>query len=144
MDQPNIILIVLDTLRKDVLPMYGGNTYAPNLTKYAKDAIVYPNPVAPSPWTLPSHMSIFTGFYSIEHGVHEDPNEGVNKNAKLQFEYINKTITHMLKEKGYTNIGFSANGWISEKSIFADNFDYFLFQEHSLFLISRNFNNNLC
>jgi len=132
MDQPNIILIVLDTLRKDVLPMYGCNAYTPNLTKYAKDAIVYPNPVAPSPWTLPSHMSIFTGFYSIEHGVHEDPNEGMNKNAKLQFEYINKTITHMLKEKGYTNIGFSANGWISETSIFADNFDYFLYQEHSL------------
>ena len=72
MDQPNIILIVLDTLRKDVLSMYGGNAYTPNLNEFAKDAVVFPNPVAPSPWTVPSHMSFFTGKYVIEHGVHEN------------------------------------------------------------------------
>jgi len=59
MDQPNIILIVLDTLRKDVLPMYGGNAYTPNLNEFAKDAVVFPNPIAPSSSTLPSHTSIF-------------------------------------------------------------------------------------
>jgi len=72
MDQPSIILIVLDTLRKDVLPMYEGNAYTPNLNEFAKDAVVFPNPVAPYPWTVPSHMSFFTGKYAIEHGVHED------------------------------------------------------------------------
>ena len=117
MDQPNIILIVLDTLRKDVLPMYGGNAYTPNLNELAKDAVVFPNPVAPSPWTLPSHMSFFTGKYANEHGVHEDPEEGIEKNFKIQFEFKNKTIAHILKKKGYTNIGFSANPWISNISI---------------------------
>jgi len=61
MDQPNIILIVLDTLRKDVLSIYGGDAYTPNLNEFSKDAVVFPNAVAPSPWTLPSHMSFFYG-----------------------------------------------------------------------------------
>jgi len=132
MDQPNIILIVLDTLRKDVLSMYGGNANVPNLNEFARDGVVFPNPVAPSPWTLPSHMSFFTGKYAIEHGVHEVPEVGIEKNFKLQFEYKDKTIAHILKRKGYTNIGFSANPLISEKSVFAYNFDYFLYNDYSL------------
>ena len=132
MDQPNIILIVLDSLRKDILPMYGGNAYTPNLNEFARDGVVFPNPVAPSPWTLPSHMSFFSGKYAIEHGVHEDPEVGIEKNLKLQFEYKNKTIAHILKRKGYTNIGFSANPWISETSVFVYDFDYFLYNDYSL------------
>jgi len=117
MDQPNIILIVLDTLRKDVLPIYGGNAYTPNLNEFANDAVVFPNTIAPSPWTMPSHMSFFTGKYAIEHSVHEVPEVGIKKNFKIQFEFKNKTIAHILKRKGYTNIGFSANPWISNISI---------------------------
>ena len=84
MDQPNIIFIVLDTLRKDVLPMYGGNAYVPNLNEFAKDAVVFPNAIASSPWTVPSHTSFFTGKYAIEHGVHEDKMFNIeNINEKL-------------------------------------------------------------
>jgi len=73
MERLNVILIVLDTLRKDVVPTYGGNADMPNLIKLAQDSLVFPNPIAPSPWTLPSHMSIFTSLYPIEHRLHEDP-----------------------------------------------------------------------
>jgi arylsulfatase A-like enzyme len=79
MDQPKIILIVLDTLRKDVLPMYGDNAYTPNLNEFSKDAVVFPNPVAPSLWTMPSHMSFFTGKYAIEHGYMKILKRGVLK-----------------------------------------------------------------
>ena len=112
--------------------MYGGNANVPKLNEFSKDAVVFPNPVAPSPWTLPSHMSFFIGKYAIEHGVHEDPEEGIEKNFKIQFEYKNKTIAHTLKRKGYTNIGFSANPLISETSVFAYNFNYFLYNDYSL------------
>ena len=61
MDQPNIILIVLDTLRKNVLSMYGGNAYTPNLDEFVKDTIVFLNTIAPSSSTLHSHTSIFNG-----------------------------------------------------------------------------------
>lgn len=144
MDPPNIILIVLDTLRKDILPIYGGNANTPNLNELSRDAVVFPNPIAPSPWTLPSHMSIFTGLYAVEHKVHEDPDNGIDKSLKLQYEFKDKTIAKILKKEGYTNIGFSANGWISESSVFSDNFDYFQFQHSAYFTkkdldLARNF-----
>ena len=58
MDQPNIILIVLDTLRKDVLSMYGGNAYTPNLNEFAKDAVVFQNAMHqdPGPYPLMHHF----------------------------------------------------------------------------------------
>ncbi|MGC8663900.1 MAG: hypothetical protein ACP5TX_05825 [Thermoplasmata archaeon] len=36
MDYPNIFLIVFDTLRKDVLPIYGGKASTPNLNEFSK------------------------------------------------------------------------------------------------------------
>ena len=75
MDQSNVILIVLDTLRKDVLPMYCGNAYTPNLNEFVRDAVVFPNAIAPAPWTLPSHATFFTGLYPREHGIYDDCDE---------------------------------------------------------------------
>jgi len=37
--------------------MYGGNAYTHHLNKFAKDAVVFPNPIGPSPWTLSSNAS---------------------------------------------------------------------------------------
>ncbi|MDE1873763.1 MAG: sulfatase-like hydrolase/transferase, partial [Candidatus Micrarchaeota archaeon] len=59
--QPNVVLIVLDTLRKDIIDLYGGEARMPNLRKLAKESMVYENAIAPSPWTYPSHVSLFTG-----------------------------------------------------------------------------------
>ena len=125
MDQPNIILIVLDTLRKDVLPMYGGNAYTPNLNEFAKDAVVFPNAIAPSPWTVPSHMSFFTGKYAIEHSVHED-NEMIfgNNIDKKVSEYSGKLFWEILNNKGYNTLSFSANPYISPDSGFNKNWNY--------------------
>ena len=56
MGDPNVIFIVVDTLRKD---------YAKPLEKELKELgfISYENTIAPAPWTIPSHASIFTGLY---------------------------------------------------------------------------------
>ena len=65
---PYVILIVLDTVRADSLSVYGGQTLTKNLEKIALQSLVYENCVAPSPWTTPSHASLFTGLYPTEHG----------------------------------------------------------------------------
>jgi len=124
MDQPNIILIVLDTLRKDVLPMYGGKAYTPNLNEFAKDSVVFPNAIAPAPWTLPSHASFFTGLYPREHGIHEYFNAKTN-DFDVYSNFNNKTIVEILNDKGLNTIGFSANGWINISSGFQRGFQYF-------------------
>ena len=60
----NVIIIVIDTLRKD---------YAGMLEHVLeKEGFVsYENVITPSSWTIPSHASIFTGLYPLIHGAHE-------------------------------------------------------------------------
>jgi arylsulfatase A-like enzyme len=65
---PYVILIVLDTVRADRLSIYGGQTLTKSLEEIALQSVVYENCVAPSPWTTPSHASLFTGLYPTEHG----------------------------------------------------------------------------
>jgi len=124
MDQPNIILIVLDTLRKDVLSMYGGNAYTPNLDEFVKDSVIFPNAIATSPWTVPSHTSFFTGKYAIEHSVHEDKMIFThNINEKL-VDLPDKFIWEILIDKGYNALSFSANGFISPDSGYNRSWNY--------------------
>jgi len=127
MDQPNIILIILDTLRKDVLPMYGGNAYTPNLSEFAKDAVVFQNAIAPAPWTLPSHASFFTGLYPREHGIYDDCDEqDYRKLLNKINDYNGKNLIKDLKNKGYNTLGFSANPVISSYSGFDKYFNLFI------------------
>ena len=58
---PHVILLTVDTLRRDALSCYGGSNATPNIDGLAKDSIVFTNAYAPAPWTLPSFASMFTG-----------------------------------------------------------------------------------
>ena len=63
MRKPNIVIIFLDTLRED---------HAQDLDRLLDYGFVkYQNAIAPATWTLPSHVSMFTGLYPTEHGIHE-------------------------------------------------------------------------
>jgi arylsulfatase A-like enzyme len=67
---PNLVLVTIDTLRADHLPLYGyfRNT-SPNLQSFAADALVFERVVAPMATTLPVHVSLFTSTYPARHGV---------------------------------------------------------------------------
>ena len=101
-DLPNVIIIIVDTLRKDYAkPLEDG------LTKIG--FVSYENAIAPAPWTIPSHASIFTGLYPAFHGAHE------TKNKKIPHVRLVKTdnlITFRLKELGYENILLTANFFV--------------------------------
>ncbi len=69
-DAPNILLISLDTLRADALPVYGGiPDNAPALTTLAREGIYFENSYAQAPSTSPTHASMFTSVLPSEHGV---------------------------------------------------------------------------
>lgn len=68
-----VFIICADTLRADHLPVYGYNRdTAPNIDEFSRDAAVFENAFAHSPWTMPSHMSLFTALYEYNHGVKKD------------------------------------------------------------------------
>jgi arylsulfatase A-like enzyme len=94
---PPIVLITLDTTRRDVVTPYNERAgVTPALMEFSKQATVYTRAFATSPWTLPSHASIFTGLYPSHHGA------GV-RSTRLGPEAI--TLAELLRRKGYFTAG---------------------------------------
>lgn len=106
-DSPNIILIVMDTVRADHLSVYGyDQDTTPYLRNFADNATLYTQAIAPSNMTLSTHASIFTGLYSRKHGAHfAFPHYPTGR--PLQDKYY--TMAEMLSEKGYFTSGVIGN-----------------------------------
>ncbi|MEQ8846228.1 sulfatase [Botrimarina sp.] len=61
-DAPNVLLVVLDTVRADALSVYGADAgLTPNLARLAAAGVVFDDASATAPWTLPSQAGMFTG-----------------------------------------------------------------------------------
>ncbi|MBW1854447.1 MAG: sulfatase-like hydrolase/transferase [Deltaproteobacteria bacterium] len=109
----NVILIVLDTVRSDRLSMYGHPGVTKNLQEFSKDTLIFENCVATSSWTIPSHASLFTGFYPTEHGSHGilDPKKsnifGRPITAPLSEEFV--TLAEVFKNSGYKTCAVASN-----------------------------------
>lgn len=125
-EQPNIILIVLDTVRAHNLELYGHERETmPRLARFANDATVFERGYTNSPWTLPAHASLFTGLRPSIHGCH---------GGSLVFDPDDMTMVEQLSAVGYETYGISNNIWISDHFGFDRGFDIFqkqwqLFQE---------------
>ena len=108
-----LILIVLDTVRADRLSLYGNPGTTDNLETFSQDALVFEHCIAPSPWTLPSHASLFTGLYPTEHGSHHHLDSkqktwlGFPLPQPLSEEF--ETLAEILRESGYTTCAVASN-----------------------------------
>jgi arylsulfatase len=66
----NLVLITCDTLRADHLASYGYfRATAPHLDEFARGCVLFERCLSPIAHTTPSHLSMLTGVYPIEHGV---------------------------------------------------------------------------
>ena len=111
-DKPDIVMIVLDTVRADHLGMYGYDRgTSPRLDVWAAGARVYDHMMADAPWTLPSHASLFTGRWPRAHGAHGTgplpAGEVQHYAAPLAPDTV--TLARALYEGGYTTAGIAAN-----------------------------------
>ncbi|MCP4678269.1 MAG: sulfatase [Deltaproteobacteria bacterium] len=69
-DAPNIILVVLDTVRRDHLSTYGyERSTSPTLTRLAGRGVRFSRCTSVAPWTHPAHASMLTGTYPSTHGA---------------------------------------------------------------------------
>ena len=105
-DVPNVVVIVIDTVRSDHMSLYGyAKPTTPFLDSLAKEAIVFDETIADGTWTVPSHASLFTGRSAREHGL-------LKVNVGKLDESI-PTLASVLRENGYATASFSNNPWIS-------------------------------
>ena len=124
-DSPNVVVVVLDTLRRDVLRAYGGHASSPNLDLLAADGVVYENCIASSPWTTPSHASLFTGLLSSRHGVHESWDNKMLQVFGSMKSVSAEPLASYLADRGYETVCYSANANIAPGSGFEKGFNSF-------------------
>lgn len=103
---PNILVVVIDTLRADHLSSYGySRDTDPNISRIAQEGVLFENAFSASSWTVPSHASLLTGRWLHEHL--SDTNESGSRTVPLDETY--PTIGEALLERGYRTAAFSAN-----------------------------------
>lgn len=94
-----IIVISIDTLRADRLPVYGyGKGRTPAIDALARDAVVFERAYAHAPQTLPSHASMFTGHLPFEHKVRDNLGFTLTPDAV--------TLAERFRDAGYRTAGF--------------------------------------
>ncbi len=131
--RPNVVLLVIDTLRADRLPFYGySRDTAPFLSELAERGVVFERAWSTSSWTAPSTASIMTGLYPNQHGV----TQGIRvtrllqegDDATLELNRIPaplRTVPERMQELGYKTFGAADNPNICAEMGFADGFDRF-------------------
>jgi arylsulfatase A-like enzyme len=116
-ERPNIILISLDTLRARSLGTYGyGRDTSPFLDSVARRGTLFENAITASVTTSPSHMSLFTGLYPVNHGIREG--------LQRKLPHI-VTLAERLREAGYRTAAFTENGYLVRRRGFGDGFDQY-------------------
>ena len=99
--RPNVVLIVLDTMRQDRMACYGyDKPTTPVLDQLAATARVFDRAYSTTSWTLPAHASIFTGQYPATHGATQE--HWVLSESAL-------TLAEVFRAEGYATAGIHAN-----------------------------------
>ncbi len=117
-EKPNVIVLLIDTLRADHLGSYGyERATSPELDALAQRGFLFESCIAQSSWTLPSTASVLTGLYPQTHGC--------VSLSTLRLARPLSTLPEVLLEEGFATGGFIANCIISQRNGFAQGFEQF-------------------
>ena len=95
-----VILVQLDTLRKDHLDVYGYERQtAPTLKRLAEEGALFQHAITQTGWTKAATTSIMTSLYPTTHGVHQIPD---------RLPASGTTIAEVFRHAGYATASFSS------------------------------------
>jgi arylsulfatase A-like enzyme len=128
-DGPNVLLVVLDTVRAIELGLYGFKpTTSPNLDAFAAQGVVFDQAFATAPWTAPSHAGLFTGRRVYELSI----------DWRVALDGTYPTLAEVLHDAGYATVGAVANTeYASAETGLARGFDHYEDYPRSLTEASR-------
>lgn len=114
-EQPNIILISIDTLRADHLGCYGyQRETSPHIDALSSEGVTFMNTYASSPWTLPSHMSLLTSLHGVNHQVQYE-NDSMDPSIP--------TLADVLRVNRFYCAALTGGGFVSAKYGFSKGFN---------------------
>lgn len=119
-EAPNIVLVVMDTLRADRTSLHGyERPTTPVLDALAARGTTFENAFATSSWTWPSTASILSGLEPGEHGVVSEAE------CYLADEF--DTLPEALQREGFTTCAFACNPLVAPSRNFDGGFETFEF-----------------
>ena len=111
-DRPNVLVVVLDTVRRDHLSTYGYHRLtSPRLDELAARGAVWDG-FSNATWSLPSHATVLTGLHSGGHGTHYE--DGTLDDVP--------TLPDAFGEAGYDTLCITANPWVNQENGLASGF----------------------
>ncbi len=115
--RPNVLIIIWDTVRATSLGLYGHpHPTTPTLERMASQGVVFDWAISTSPWTLPSHGSMFTGRFPHE----------LSADWFSALDDTYPTLAEVLGAHGYLTGGFTANvHYTSARAGMARGFHFF-------------------
>jgi arylsulfatase A-like enzyme len=100
---PNVILITVDTLRRDHVSCYpGARARTPAIDAVAASGVRFDAAEAACPLTLPSHASMLTGLDPCRHGLRDNLGHALPPRESRGFD----TLPEILSDAGYDTAAF--------------------------------------
>jgi len=120
-ERPNVLLVSIDSTRRDLLGAYGRRpahapdlSPSPNLDRLAQEGVLFEDASSTTSWTLPAHVSMLTGLPALVHAVDIDmqtPNPAL------------RNLAQVLADEGYRTSGFFSGPYLDPRFGFARGFD---------------------
>lgn len=123
LEQPHIVLVVIDTLRADWTSPYSDRAgTTPELESWARRGVVFERTRAHSSWTKMSMASMMTSLWPRSHAISE---------AKDALADSAQTLAELFQQAGYSTHGVQTNGWLDQSFGFQQGFDSYVFPRGS-------------
>jgi len=120
---PDFVLITMDTTRADHLGVYGYfRDTSPAIDRFSRECIVFDQCIVPMAVTLPSHVSMLTSTYPMEHGVLANVQHGGRYFVPTPSL---RTFASVCRERGYDTAAFVSAVPVKRKTGIGDGFDQF-------------------
>lgn len=117
--RPNVVFILVDTLRADYTTPYGfPKDTTPELERWARRGALFERCRSQSSWTKMSMASIMTSLWPHDDGIRE-ARDGLGPNAL--------TLAEVLQQAGYATYAVQTNGWLHQSFGFQQGFDRYVF-----------------
>jgi arylsulfatase A-like enzyme len=113
----NVLLVSIDSLRADHVHAYGyARETTPAIDALARDGVLFRTAVAPSSWTLPSHLTLLTSLPPIAHRV---------ESSRLRLSRRAVTLAEVLRGAGYETAGVIGGPFLRSAHGYAQGFDFY-------------------
>jgi len=117
--RPNLVLVVVDTLRADwTTPYDDSRETSPELARWAARGVLFERARAHSSWTKISMASLLTSLWPRSHAIRE-PTDALADGAV--------TLAELLRDAGYRTYAVQTNGWLDQSFGFHQGFERYVF-----------------